>query len=590
MKTFSVIALGATTTAAQFHYTPGAGTGAGPATCDPTFWSAGHDFKNMQYSHGPATSPGDCCAKCATYTDATIGQCKFWTFDGVDTCWFKSNNKGYRAGGKAITCGSVANVPMPTPAPTPPPTPAPPTPAPLPPVPQPTPTWDGKPVQVYIMMGQSNMLGEGHKLISSGPNSLEAAVRNEGKYQYWWDAAAKTWAVKPNMRNVFIMASGNSTFNHSVLQHNEWMTPGAKDLGNHNTIGPEYGIANGVTDEDNVLLLKSCIGNRALGWDLLPPGTLQHDFTDSKNVTSTYAGYGECPEKWPKGTQPAGTGKNCGWYAGMQWDGDIGNAQHVLANIGDFYPGADKYEVAGFFWWQGDKDSRDGGLSARYEFNLVNLIKVLRTTFKAPNAPFVTASLGQTATGATDGGGLILDAMMNVANATLYPDFKGNVAAVYTHPLEHTPGSSGAHYGRDGETYMNVGEAMGAAMAKLKAGKVVVQPTVAMSVAAATHYGDPLAGACMSDEQNITITGVAGSVCSPAATGVLKQKCPTDTPAGCTITPAAILQDQSGDKYCALECSPSLPIKDQKLADSICGVDNMSCKPISGVGICTYDA
>ena len=108
--------------------------------------------------------------------------------------------------------------------------------------------------------------------------------------------------------------------------------------------------------------------------------------------------------------------------------------------------------------------------------------------------------------------------------------------------------------------------------------------------AGTTHYGDPLSGACMSDEQNITITGVAGSVCSPAATGILKQKCPTDTPAGCTITPAAILQDQSGDKYCALECSPSLPIKDQKLADAICGVTNMSCKPISGVGICTYDA
>ena len=111
-----------------------------------------------------------------------------------------------------------------------------------------------------------------------------------------------------------------------------------------------------------------------------------------------------------------------------------------------------------------------------------------------------------------------------------------------------------------------------------------------MGAPATTHYGDPLVNDCMADEQNITIQGVAGSVCSPAATGVLKQKCPTDTPAGCTIKPAAILQDTGGDKYCALECSPSLPIKDQKLADSICGVDNMSCKPISGVGICTYDA
>ena len=29
------------------------------ATCDPSTWSAGHDFKNMQYSHVPGTSAAD---------------------------------------------------------------------------------------------------------------------------------------------------------------------------------------------------------------------------------------------------------------------------------------------------------------------------------------------------------------------------------------------------------------------------------------------------------------------------------------------------------------------------------------------------
>ena len=70
-----------------------------------------------------------------------------------------------------------------------------------------------------------------------------------------------------------------------------------------------------------------------------------------------------------------------------------------------------------------------------------------------------------------DGGGLILEAMLAVANGTKYPEFKGNVAAVYTHPLVDGGGASGSHYGGDAETYMNVGEAMGSAMAKmLKAG------------------------------------------------------------------------------------------------------------------------
>jgi hypothetical protein len=93
----------------------------------------------------------------------------------------------------------------------------------------------------------------------------------------------------------------------------------------------------------------------------------------------------------------------------------------------------------------------------------------------APNAKFVTASLGQTAMPASTssvarpgGGTLILEAMLNVANGTKFPEFAGNVAAVYTHPLLHNGrGSSGSHYGDDAETYMNVGEAMGTAMVKL---------------------------------------------------------------------------------------------------------------------------
>ena len=45
-----------------------------------------------------------------------------------------------------------------------------------------------------------------------------------------------------------------------------------------------------------------------------------------------------------------------------------------------------------------------------------------------------------------------------------HPDIKGNVATVYTHPLENSPGSSGDHYGGDTLTYMNTSEAMGKGM------------------------------------------------------------------------------------------------------------------------------
>merc|ERR1711976_622390 len=99
----------------------------------------------------------------------------------------------------------------------------------------------------------------------------------------------------------------------------------------------------------------------------------------------------------------------------------------------------------------------------------VSLIKQLRKEFNSPNAKFVTASLGQTEMGSTGGDGKILDAMLAVdGNSGKYPDFKDNVAAVYTHPLSKGSSSS-AHYGGNAQTYMNIGEAMGAAMNKLLA-------------------------------------------------------------------------------------------------------------------------
>jgi len=123
--------------------------------------------------------------------------------------------------------------------------------------------------------------------------------------------------------------------------------------------------------------------------------------------------------------------------------------------------------VAGFFWWQGDKDRYDAGLASHYEQNLVALIKQLRKEFNAPNAKFVLATLGQTKKGDGGNDGKILEAMLAVDGKTgKYPEFKGNVATVYANPLS-LGGASNSHYNGNAETYMNVGEAMGQAMVEL---------------------------------------------------------------------------------------------------------------------------
>ena len=328
--------------------------------------------------------------------------------------------------------------------------------------PKPLPDPDGKPanmskpVQVFILLGQSNMLGFGKIGAADKPGSLTHAVQEKGKYPYLVDDAGN-WTVRKDVRNARVMGSGTGNMR---AFNNEWMT-----ITNRN-IGPEIGIGHhvGQVTDAPVLILKSCIGNRSLGWDLLPPGSKQFD-----QDGMVYAGYKESPDKWKKGETP----EPIGWYAGMQYDGDIANAKKVLAELDNYYPGAKKYEIAGFFWWQGDKDRYNAAHASRYEQNLVQLIEQLRIDFGAPKAKFVCATLGQTGKDAGGAEGQILNAQLAVDGRTgKYKQFKGNVATVYSKPFCHG-GASNGHYGGNAETYMDIGEAMGRAMAELLGAKSV---------------------------------------------------------------------------------------------------------------------
>jgi hypothetical protein len=63
-----------------------------------------------------------------------------------------------------------------------------------------------KPVKVFILMGQSNMLGFG-KVSGDQEGCLDHAVRNEGLYPFLVDDAGN-WIERQDVRNVFTMGSG----------------------------------------------------------------------------------------------------------------------------------------------------------------------------------------------------------------------------------------------------------------------------------------------------------------------------------------------------------------------------------------------
>ena len=330
-----------------------------------------------------------------------------------------------------------------------------------------------KKVKVFILMGQSNMVGLGK--VNAPDIGLEQLVKEKKKYPYLVDEAG-AWAERKDVRYARVMSGRGGDMQRL---NNEWMT-----VKTCRTIGPEFGIAQFVGDAvaEPVLNLKSCIGNRSLGWDLLPPGSERYEFAvkDKAGVEKkmVYAGYKDRPDSWEMDkalglkTDPGPwldkkTGKPIDWYAGKQWDDDISYAKTVLAELDKHYPGATGYEVAGFFFWQGEKDAGNPGHAARYEQNLVHFIKTVRKEFNAPAAKFVLATMGESAKGGTGNGGLVLDAHLAVDGATgKHPEFKGNVATIYTNPMAQG-GSGNGHYGGKAEVYMEVGEAMGKAMTEL---------------------------------------------------------------------------------------------------------------------------
>ncbi|MEN8775126.1 MAG: sialate O-acetylesterase [Akkermansiaceae bacterium] len=304
------------------------------------------------------------------------------------------------------------------------------------------------PFKITYFTGDANGLGWTARL--DVPGSLKTLVKFGGKYPYLMNDKGQ-WTARDDVYYRGVVTATGS----------RWLgVVGGR-------IGPEIGFGHAVGNgiKDPVLVLKTSQGNRSLGWDFLPPGSKQFE-----SEGKMYAGYKESPLSWDKGSEA----KPIEWYAGKQYDDCFTAAHEVLENFDAQFPHwkGRGYEIVGFAWWQGDKDRYNLAHAKKYEENLVHLIKMLRSEFKAPKAKFVVATLGQTAKDSTDvNEKLILDAQLAVdGTAEKYPEFRGNVSTVYTHPLSQG-GASNSHYNGNAQTYMDIGTAMGDAMMKLLKGK-----------------------------------------------------------------------------------------------------------------------
>lgn len=288
-----------------------------------------------------------------------------------------------------------------------------------------------------------------------GRGDLVTLVHKDGRFPYLLDEKGE-WAVR------------NDVYYQEARVAKDGKGSPLCALSNGNSIGPElgFGFVMGTFHDEQVLLIKTAMGNRSLAWDFRPPSSGKTD-------------------------QPGAAE-----WEGLEYRLMVQGVRDTLAKIAQVVPGyrGQGYEIAGFAWFQGHKD-RDS-TKAEYEKHLVHLIQDLRKEFNVPKMPAVVATVGFDGYRVTSGPWQgVWEAQMAVGDPQQHPEFAGTVASVDTRdfwrePIE-SPRVQDYHYHRNPETFLLVGEALGRAMVRLQGGDAAAIPKsdrearVAAEVAAA---------------------------------------------------------------------------------------------------------
>ena len=302
------------------------------------------------------------------------------------------------------------------------------------------PTDTTKPIKVFILAGQSNMVGMGelgnNNYPLGTPGTLETITQLDYKFPNLIDAA-NGWTTR---NDVYIYEARLSSYPYQQ----GWLTPGV--VNGSSTMGPEiqFGHLMGETFDEDVILIKTAQGNRSLAWDFRPPSSGRND--------------------------PASP------WESLEYTLMIDGVNNVLSNLATLYPNyqGQGYEIAGFFWFQGHKDGTNTAYADEYESNLVNLINDVRTDFGVPNLPVVVTTIGFNGWEMSGDEVTVWQAQRAVANPTKYPQFEGNVYSVDTRGLwidaAESPKNEYYHYNRNAEFYALCGDAAGRAMYRMLAG------------------------------------------------------------------------------------------------------------------------
>ncbi len=320
-----------------------------------------------------------------------------------------------------------------------------------------------EPVKVFILCGQSNMVGHGKAEEGANPEFFnqpkEDQKKNEkkipreikggeGSLRYMVEHEPKKYG--PKGTEPLVDEKGGWLVNRDVSVYSycdKSTKKGYLTIGyganNPTWIGPEYGFGwvVGRSIKGQSLLIKVSTGGTSLKVDWRPPSAV---------------------------TQRGGE-------VGPRYTQMVEMVKKVFGNLDEEFPELKgrKYEIAGFGWHQGFNDVVNKGFGDEYEQNLVDLIRDVRKEFDQPKLPFVIATTSMFPP-KTPRNSVEL-AQLAVADAAKHPEFKDNVFTADARPFWRdetiSPSKFGYHWNHNGPTHYEIGRSMGEGMVKLMSGK-----------------------------------------------------------------------------------------------------------------------
>ena len=287
-------------------------------------------------------------------------------------------------------------------------------------------TQSQKPLEIFILAGQSNM--QGHANIKTIP-TMESDPKTRGMLKD---------ILKPNgqprlIKNVWIasIGCGGNEYNDLISVDGQLTT----GFGASRTeIGTEltFGIYMEKALHQPILIIKTSWGGRSLMTDFRPPSAGPRVY--GSYIRNQWKARGLNPDQ-----EIEKTNAQCGVYYKDMMD----YVHHVLNHLDRYDPQYNPrvgYRLGGFVWFQGFNDMIDGwsyphrmqpGGYSQYKSLLVDLIHDVRLSLKAPKLPFVIGVMGVDGNPAGQ-----KPPQKYFREAEVYPStlsqFKGNVVAVHT--------------------------------------------------------------------------------------------------------------------------------------------------------------